>query len=569
MGTRPVRRLPALIAVALVATALAAADEGARSVVDGREVLARVNGEPVTAEDLRWQIGTLHEGMTETEGMVERPDPLALLQRVIDAKLIVQEARNIGLDELPEVDSTLEMGRKELLKRLLIDERIKEIHEGDPAAVEDLYVQIVQEVRVRSVLFQTREDATAFASAVRGETSFEQALASFVESGKAVTKGEEYLRVREMRPEVAAAVVALEPGSVTAPLDVPGGVAVIRLLDVRVPEDAEARAAAEETALTYRRQAALLDYTEEMRQRYVKVDEEVRDSLDFDSDESDLETYRNDDRILAEVKGAEPVTVSELTRRVEQVFYHGLDRAAERKRINDKLPGVLDRIVLERAMESEAKRLGIEDGPAFRSARKAQEESILFGTFVRRVVNPEIQLSDEKLEALYAEHLDDYSTPAMIRLQGLPFKDREHAEAGLEKLRQGSDLKWMRANAGGLVDEPDEGEELLAFDGRLVTLASLPPGIQDAVVGASAGDFRLYAQPDGAFYVLAVVEVFPSRPREFAEVRDQLLQRAFLLEREKAIDVWTDELRKASEIEVRADAAQLGAIVGLGPAEGK
>jgi hypothetical protein len=188
---------------------------------------------------------------------------------------------------------------------------------------------------------------------------------------------------------------------------------------------------------------------------------------------------------------------------------------------------------------------------------------------VRRVVNPEIQLSDEKLEALYAEHLDDYSTPAMIRLQGLPFKDREHAEAGLEKLRQGSDLKWMRANAGGLVDEPDEGEELLAFDGRLVTLASLPPGIQDAVVGASAGDFRLYAQPDGAFYVLAVVEVFPSRPREFAEVRDQLLQRAFLLEREKAIDVWTDELRKASEIEVRADAAQLGAIVGLGPAEGK
>jgi parvulin-like peptidyl-prolyl isomerase len=569
METRPGGWLSALIAVALVATGIAAADEAARSVVDGREVLASVNGEPVTAEDLRWQIGTLHESMPDVVGLVARPDPVALLQRVINAKLIVQEARNIGLDETPEVRSMLEAGRQELLKRFLIDERIKEIHEGDPAAVEDLYEQMVQEVQVRSVLFRSREDATAFETAVRGGASFEQVLAPLVESGKADTKGAEYLKVSEMRPGVAAAVVELEPGSITSPIDVPGGVAVIRLLGFRVPEDPDARAAAEETALTYRRQAALLDYTEEMRQRYVKVDKEVRDSLDFDSGKVDVEAYRGDGRILAEVKGAEPVTVGELTSRVEQTFYHGLDRAAERNRINDKLPGVLDRIVLERAMELEAKRLGIEDRPAFSSARKAQEESILFGTFVRRVVNPEIQLSDEKLQAIYREHLDDYSTPAMIRLRSLPFEDREHAEAGLEKLRRGSDLEWMRANAGGLVDEPDRIEELLEFDGRLLTLSSLPDRVQDAVAGASAGQFRLYAQPDGPFYVLAVVELLPSRPREFADVRDQLLQRAFLLEREKAMDVWTDELRKASEIEVHADEARLAAIVGLSPAEGE
>jgi len=565
MGTRLAKVPTALLAVALVATVSVASKQGSPPVVNGQPVLATVNGEPVTAEDLRWQIGSMHEGMLESEAKVGSPDPLGLMQRVIDAKLIVQEARNIGLDELPEVTSTLEMGRKELLKRFLIDERIKAVQEGDPAEVERLYADSVREVRIQSVLFEAREDATTFESAVRGETGFEQAVEPFVEAGTAATQGAQYIRVREMSPEVAAVVVELEPGSISAPLDVSGGVAIIQLLDVRIPDDPEAREAAAQTALTHRREEDLRVYTEEMRQRYVKVNEKVKDSLDFDSGVTDLDAYRNDDRIVARVKGAEPVTVGELTQRVEQLFFHGMNEAAARKRINNKLPGVLDRIVLERATELEAKRLGIKDSSDFKSSWKAQEEGVLFSAFVRKVVNPEIQVAEEELQTFYDEHLDDYSTPAMMRLQGLVFEDREHAEAGLDKLRRGSDLNWMRTNASGLIDAADDSEGLLDFNDRLLSLPTLPEEIRDAVEGASAGDFRLYAQPDGAVYVLAVNEVFPSLPQPFGEVREEILQRVFLLEREQAVDQWTADLREASEIEVYADEARLRTIVGLGP----
>jgi len=562
--------LTVLIAVAVgVAVSWAAADK-TPPVVDGQELLASVNGEPVTAQDVRWRIGSMHEGMPGTEGKVPKPDPLGLLQRVINAKLIVQEARNIGLDELPEVTSTLELGRKELLKRFLVDERIKDIHEGDPDEVERLYAAAVREVQIESVLFESREDAEAFETAARGETGFEQAVEAFVETGKAATEGLQYIKVREMRPDVAAVVVELEPGSISAPLDAEKGVAVIRLLDDRIPDDPEARTNAEEQALIYRREESLREYTVEMRQRYVTVDEELRGSLDVDSGEKDLDAYREDDRIVARVKGAEPVTVGELIQRVEKQLYHGMDHAAESKRINNKLPGALDRIALERAAEVEAKRLGIEKRNDFKDARKAQEEGVLFEVFVRRVVNPEIRVSEEELETYYAEHVDDYSTPAMIRLQGLPFKDREHAEAGLEKLRQGSDFNWMQANASGLVDAADfEDGELLQFGGRLLAVLALPAGIRDAVAGASAGDFRLYAQPEGAIYVLAVQEVLASRPRPFDEVRDPILQQAFLRKREQALDRWTADLREVSEIEVHADEQQLRAILGLDSGGGK
>ena len=558
----------ALVAIVLVAPLALAEESGALPVVDGVQVLASVNGEAVSAADLRFRIGAMHQGMGTAEGMLQKPDTSGLLERVINARLIVQEAYQIGLNEIPNVASTLDIGRKELIKRFLIDERVKNIHEGYPDVAAKLYRDAMLELKIRSALFQSREDATAFETAVRGGADFTEALAPFIASEKALLEEGPFLRVREMRPEIASILIELEPGSITDPLEVQGGFVLIKVLESRLPEDPVLRADAEETALAFRKQEALEQYSQELRERYVKVNEEVRDGLDFDAPEHDFEASRKDERVVAKVKGAAPVTVGELTLRVERQLYHGIDQAAERRRVNKKLAGVLDRIVLERAMELEAARLKIEKRADFQNALLEQEEGVLFSTFISRVVNPDIKISDEEVEAFYAEHTDEYMTSAMIRLQGLPFEDRDHAEAGLEKLRQGSDLNWMLTHANGLVKvadaDEDEAERLLKFGGRVLAVAMLPKGVQQAVEGASAGDFRLYAQPGVAIYVLVVQETYPAQPLKLAEIRDQILQRLFVLKREQAMEQWTKQLRDASEIEVYATEEQIRAIVGLG-----
>jgi hypothetical protein len=432
--------------------------------------------------------------------------------------------------------------------------------------VDRLYRESVQEFKIRSALFGSREDAVAFATAMKAGTGFEKAFEPFVDSGRVSAHEGQFVRSGEMRPEVAAVLRELAPGEVSGPVDVHGGVAVIQLLDVRVPDIPEERAVAEETALAYRKQEELQSYTNELRDRYAKVDEELLESLDLGSTEAGIDAFRNDERIVAEVKDAEPVTVKELTLRVEQTLYHGMDRAAKRGRLNDKLPSVLQRIVLERVMELEAKRLNLEERPDFKSARAAQVESVLFGSFVRRVVNPEIEVSDEEIEAFYNEHIDAYMTSAMIRLDGLPFGDREHAEAGLAKLRQGSDLNWMRAHADGLVDVSDDVDGLMKFSGRVLAVEMLPEGVKKVVEGTSAGDLRFYADPGGVYYVLVVQEVYPSRPQAFADTRDQILQRIFIQKREEAMAEWTARLREASEIEIHANEEQIRTVLGLGPA---
>jgi hypothetical protein len=71
--------------------------------IEGKEAVATVNGEPITLDEFKRHVLSLHR---ETEGKetASRKESSGLLERMIDLKLIIQEGRNIGLDALPEVE---------------------------------------------------------------------------------------------------------------------------------------------------------------------------------------------------------------------------------------------------------------------------------------------------------------------------------------------------------------------------------------------------------------------------------------------------------------------------------
>jgi parvulin-like peptidyl-prolyl isomerase len=551
----------------LLAVTLVPAEDAKLPVVDDRESVASVNGEPVTLEDLRRQIESLHAEVSEIGEMVERPDPSALLERIIDVRLIVQEARIIGLDELPEVTTELRQGRMAILKRMLIDECVKEITEGDPAVTDGLYRDSVREVKIESALFRTEEDATAFGTAVEAGRDFQALAKEMIEQNSATAiAAARYVKAKELFPEVSTVLLDLEVDSISPPIKLPQGFTVVRLIEIRYPDDPEARELAEQQALRVRQEAALAAYTDEMRTSYAKIDREIVDSLDFDSEVEGLERMRNDNRIVAEIMGAEPVTVAELTERVEKKFYHGVKGAIERNRVNSEVYGILDRVILERAALLEAERLGLESTESYRSSRKRLEDRVLFSKFMAKVVNPEIKLEEDELKTYHAEHAGDYTSLETIRLESLAFHARDDAEAALAKLRQGADPKWMRANADGQVDSETD-VNALEFNGRERAVVSLPEGVRNVVEGASAGDVRFYADPGGAFYVLLVGEFTPPKPLEYSEVREQIAKILFEVKRQEVIENWLQQLKEASEIEIFVDDEELRAILGLGSME--
>jgi len=528
--------------------------------VGGKPVLARINGEPLTLEEFERALAGLHAGMADNTQR-SMPHPSQLLDRLINAKLVLQEARNIGLDELPEVQSTEKAFEEDTLRGMLYGYHVRNILKPDPKEVEKRYREAVKEVKVISVLFDKEEDAKRLEADVKSGGKFEELAKKSVSEKVAQGSVEgQYLKFRSLSPEVAKAVPLLKKGEVSPLIPIGKQFSLLKLEDIRYPEDKAAREQAKEEALQAKKASSLRKYTEDLRKKYVKVDQKAVDNLDFESAEAGFEKLRTDGRVLATVTGEKPVTVGDLTATLEKKFFHGAERAAEAKKINRRKDQVLEEILNKRVTLLEAKKQKLERTEYFKAKAQENRNGVLFGAFVQKVIIPDVKVGDEELNEFYQAHIGEYTFPEMVRIDGLLFSDRKTAEEAIEKLRKGTDFQWLRTNAEAQVD-PAKGENLLDFKAQLLDASTLPEGVRKAISGAAPGEYRLYADPGNAYYVLALRERIPSRPIPLESLKGVMEKKVFSEKLERVLRDWEEKLRKASDVKIYATGKKLDRIV--------
>jgi hypothetical protein len=88
--------------------------------------LALVNDEPVTLGELKGALAASHEDRSASKDHAGTVEYRKILDRLIDAKLIVQEARTMGLDELPAFDSAVKEFSAQAQGALLREEVTKD-----------------------------------------------------------------------------------------------------------------------------------------------------------------------------------------------------------------------------------------------------------------------------------------------------------------------------------------------------------------------------------------------------------------------------------------------------------
>jgi parvulin-like peptidyl-prolyl isomerase len=526
----------------------------------GKPVLARINGEPLTLEEFERALAGLHTGMTDNTQR-SLPHPSQLLDRLINAKLVLQEARNIGLDELPEVQRAERVFEEDTLREMLYGYHVRNILKPDPKEVEKRYREAVKEVKAISVLFDKEEDARRMESSVKAGGNFEE-LAQKMITEKAAQGSVEgrYLKFSSLSPEVAKAVFLLKKGEVSPSIPIGKQFFLLKLEDIRYPQDKAAREQAENEALEVKRVTSLEKYTEELRKKYAKIDQKLIDSLDFDSAEPVFEKLRTDGRVLATVKGEKPVTVGNLATTLEKKFFHGAERAAGKKKINRMKDQVLEEILNKRVVLLEAKKQKLERTKYFKERAQENRNDVLFGAFVQKVIAPDVKVGDEELKEFYQAHIGEYTFPEMVRVDGLLFSDKKTADEAIEKVRKGADFQWLRANAEGQVD-PAKGGNLLDFKAQLLDATTLPEGVRKAISGAAPGEYRLYADPGNAYYVLGLLERFPSKPMPFESVKGALEKKVFAEKLQRVLRDWEEKLRKASDVKIYATGKKLDRIV--------
>lgn len=539
----------AVVTLFLATSALWAQAAETLPVMDGKEIVAKVNDEPITLEEFNEALYALHgHGDMEDTQKTTKIDYQAPLTRLINTRLILLEAKNIGLDEMPIYQQRIDEFSKQGMGALLLDRQTKDLL-PDQKEVAPLYKEEVKEYYVQSIKLETEERATKLAKEIAAGQDFAAVTTRAIADGTAKGTAEaEYFKQKNMLPQIAQALAKMETGAVSQVIPIQDGFVIMQLKGVRYPDDAQAKQRIEASVLKRQKDEAKRTYIETLLKKHAKIDEELLKNIDYEAQEPGLEAMLQDTRALATIEGEAPVTVGEVGEQLKKKFFHGVEQAIGKGKLNQQKEDLLYKMLTTRVLLKEALQQGIDKTDAFKKTVEEYKTSLLFGAFVEKVIIPDIHLDENDIKQYYQENIASYSTPPMIRIHSLVFSDKTRAEQVLQKLKTGTDFKWLAANAEGQLDPQTAG--LLKFEGKLLLMTSLPDEMQKMLAGSKAGEFTIYTDGQGRSYVLAIGEIVAPVPQDLADVSDGIKEKVFKLKLQQALDEWVEKLKKFYTVEI-------------------
>lgn len=527
--------------------------------------VAILEGEAITFRDLTQGLASVHSGMSGTTGKKTslKKNYTNVLDRLITTRLIVLEAQAIGLDEIPAIKEEMDAFSSQTLRELLMTRRFDTL-EVDPEELDKLYKQLARELRLTTLDFTTEEDALAFQEELDSSHDFDKIAQIFTEQGRASgdLNVQEYTKFNALLPTVAKATLNLEVGDTSEIFSTSSGYVIFRLEGIRYYEDAELKENARELVLTPMLREEGRKYAKLLEKKHATVDEKLLKKIRFAPKKSgmfgtgeavpvDYEALKKDARVIATVHEEEPyiITVADLAKAVEDKFYHGTKSAFERgKELDKKKDVTLRNILFKRTAQLEAIEIGLDQSEEYLAAVDENTTALLFLTFLNKLVAPDIKITEGEAKEYYKEHLQDFSTPKMLRLNSLAFYEKADSKKAAARLKKSADFKWVSSNSPRQVDKDEEN--LMKLEKQLLSLTALPESLHIAVEDARQGDAVLYTGDSGFYYVVVVEQVYPSRPDTYEKVRQSIARIIYDGKVQETVSDWAMKLREGYDLRI-------------------
>lgn len=199
------------------------------------DVLATVNGRNITVGDLIIVRQTLPQ---QYQGMPDNVLTEGLTQQLIDQSLMASAAREEGLDERPDILLLLAAQARAILadkwmasqlETRVTEEAVRNTYEADFVNAEP-----VVEVRAAHILVDSKEKADDLKAQLDDGADFAELAAEHGTDGTKSRGGDlGYFAHSDMVPKFADAAFAMEPGTVSDPVETQFGWHLIKLEDKR------------------------------------------------------------------------------------------------------------------------------------------------------------------------------------------------------------------------------------------------------------------------------------------------------------------------------------------------
>ncbi len=504
--------------------------------------LARVDGQPITAEELERDFGARHGG--HVAFLTGEQEIRRALDGLIDRTLLLHEAERLELYTRPEVaEAGDDLARRLALEHLLrteISEPAQPTEEEIRAAWQEHAGEIF---RVRQIVVPSRAEADELTGRLAAGEAFE-ALARERSAAASRRDGGMLPPVRwgSLGADWDEVVVPLQPGEVSAPFWNGAGWEIVEMVE-RVPVDRPELARAREIIKGVLLRGNLARRQRQLSERlFAKYGVEWSRSLDdppawaaaAETDPAGLVATWNGGRL----------TLGELAAGTDL----GAVAALPGERARRELESQVRTAINEQLAGLEAVARGYEREPEIQEAvaryRGEAMEAILHGEFIFRG----IAVDDAEARAWFEAHGDQLTAPERRRVAQILVATEAEAQEARHRLDAGTPFE-------DVAREVSLDRQSGAHGGGLgwITRDETPPGFE-VVFELDAGALSAPLETEHGWHLIRVQEIEPPRPRSFEEAAEEVRRRLLRDKRRAAQERWLAQLREAAEIEIDEEA---------------
>jgi len=528
----------ALAALLLAALPLAAAAPAKKR--DESE-LAKVNGEGITAQDLLDAFTSRHGGHARFLG--GDVEARMFLKILIDERLLMQEAYDIGLDQQPAVIGATEEFEQSKASAALINSEIEAKAAPSDAEVRDAWQRLNFFVNAREIVVDTREEAVEVRTAVLHGGDFEALARSCSRAESRVNGGHIRANWGQFDPQWERVVFALEPGEVSPVIETDDGYEVVVVDDrIDAPRPELEKVRSEIQAVLYRRklEQRKKDFSEFLWQKYHAVPAPIgRSPLTL---QRLLATAP--ETVLVTWNGGGSMTLKQIfnERELRMFALFPPRRAAVqidaqiRATVNDPL------VALEAAERNLRQQPDIAD--AVHKYRETMMESLLF----RDHIYHDVHVTDADVETYYAKHKDAFVEPEQRHVAQILVATEADAQKIRDQLARGADWRDMAAKFSRDFETARSGGDL-----GWITAAKVPPAFAQ-ILTMGQGAISTPVRSKAGWHIIKVLEIRSQRQQPLDEVRESARTKALDAMQSAAQNFWLQKLRAAAKVEIN-DAA--------------
>lgn len=206
----------ALAALITVAAPIALADQK-------NKVLAKIGNQTVTESDLEQMAGAVPEKFRHLYLTPEGRKKT--MEYIVNVYVLSAEAKNEGLDRTPEVRKLLDFTAKDLLARLYLDKKSKNLPEPTESEAKAYYeknrtqYQTPESVHLRHILVKTEKEAQKVLEQLKkGQDFAELAKKVSICPSKSTGGDLDWVPKGNLLPEIEAATSSMQNGQITGPV---------------------------------------------------------------------------------------------------------------------------------------------------------------------------------------------------------------------------------------------------------------------------------------------------------------------------------------------------------------